>query len=76
VQRGGGADLSPTRIRKLKTCHTHGKGQVGRPAAGAALIDIGYSSMSELPQELNELKELHGVGQKAVHLLREAREQR
>jgi hypothetical protein len=50
--------------------------KVGRPAAGAALIDTGYSSMSELPQQLNELEELHGVGQTAVHLLREAREQR
>lgn len=48
--------------------------KVGRPAAGA-LIDAGYSSTSDLPEDLNELKILHGVGQKAVNLLNEAREQ-
>lgn len=47
---------------------------VGRPAAGA-LIDAGYTSMSDLPADLDELIELHGVGQKAVRLLRDAREQ-
>ena len=48
--------------------------KVGRPAAGA-LIDAGYSSLSDLPEELEELKELHGVGPKAIQLLKAAREQ-
>ncbi|EMY35225.1 hypothetical protein D477_005451 [Arthrobacter crystallopoietes BAB-32] len=47
---------------------------VGRPAAGA-LIDAGYSSISDLPEDLEELKELHGVGPKAIRLLRTVREQ-
>lgn len=47
--------------------------KVGRPAAGA-LIDAGYTSIADLPRDLDELKTLHGVGQKAVGLLTEARE--
>ncbi|GLB68743.1 hypothetical protein AHIS1636_31850 [Arthrobacter mangrovi] len=47
---------------------------VGRPAAGA-LIDAGYSSISDLPEDLEELKRLHGIGPKAIRLLRTAREQ-
>lgn len=46
--------------------------KVGRPAAGA-LIDAGYSSMADLPENLDELVTLHGVGPKAVGLLKEAR---
>lgn len=46
--------------------------KVGRPAAGA-LIDAGYSSLSDLPEDLDPLTELHGVGPKAVQLLKEAR---
>jgi endonuclease III len=45
---------------------------VGRPAAGA-LIDAGYATISALPEDLDELLTLHGVGPKAVSLLREAR---
>ena len=47
---------------------------VGRTAAGA-LIDAGYSSLADLPADLEELKELHGIGPKAIRLLRTAREQ-
>lgn len=49
--------------------------KVGRPAAGA-LIDAGYASIADLPGNLDELRKLHGVGQKAVGLLTEARERR
>jgi endonuclease III len=45
---------------------------VGRPATGA-LIDAGYAAISELPEDLDELLKLHGVGPKAVSLLNEAR---
>lgn len=46
--------------------------RVGRPATGA-LIDAGYSALSDLPADLDELTALHGVGPKAVRLLKEAR---
>lgn len=46
--------------------------KVGRPAAGA-LIDAGYSTSSDLPDDLEELLSLHGVGPRAVRLLKEAR---
>lgn len=45
---------------------------VGRPATGA-LVDAGYLRLAELPDDLDELLELHGVGPKAVRLLRAAR---
>lgn len=48
---------------------------VGRPATGA-LIDAGYAAISDLPEDLAELLELHGVGGKAVSLLRAARDGR
>lgn len=49
--------------------------RVGRPAAGA-LADAGYSSLDDLPADLESLLDLHGVGPKAVRLLAEARHSR
>jgi hypothetical protein len=46
--------------------------QIGRPASGA-LIDAGYRTLADLPADLEALLALHGVGPKAVRLLREAR---
>lgn len=45
---------------------------VGRPATGA-LIDAGYVLLADLPEDLDELLALHGVGPKAVRLLRDTR---
>jgi endonuclease III len=45
--------------------------RVGRPAAGA-LLDAGYRAIADLPVDLDELLTLHGVGPKAVRLLRQA----
>jgi predicted flap endonuclease-1-like 5' DNA nuclease len=45
---------------------------IGRPATGA-LIDAGYAALMDLPRNLDELLRLHGIGPKAVRLLREAR---
>jgi len=45
--------------------------QIGRPATGA-LIDAGYRTLADLPNDLDELLALHGVGPKAARLLREA----
>jgi hypothetical protein len=49
--------------------------RIGRPAVGG-LIDAGFRSIDELPEELDELSEIHGVGPKAIRLLREARDTR
>lgn len=49
--------------------------RIGRPATGA-LVDAGYASIDELPEDLSALLELHGVGPKAVALLAEARARR
>ena len=46
--------------------------KVGRPATGA-LVDAGYTSMDDLPDDLHELLAIHGVGHRAVELLREKR---
>jgi hypothetical protein len=46
--------------------------RVGRPATGA-LLDAGYRAIADLPADLDELLTLHGVGPKAVRLLRQAR---
>ncbi|BBZ55841.1 helix-hairpin-helix domain-containing protein [Mycolicibacterium phocaicum] len=46
---------------------------IGRPATGA-LIDAGYRTIADLPADLDELLPLHGVGPKAVRLLKEARQ--
>lgn len=48
---------------------------IGRPATGA-LMDAGYAAIPDLPDELDVLLKLHGVGPKAVRLLGEAREHR
>lgn len=45
--------------------------RVGRPATGA-LIDAGFRSLADLPDDLSELLPLHGVGPRAVALLTEA----
>jgi endonuclease III len=47
--------------------------RVGRPATGG-LVDAGYRSVADLPAELDELLALHGVGPRAVRLLREHRD--
>jgi hypothetical protein len=44
--------------------------RIGRPATGA-LLDAGYRA--DLPSDLDGLLALHGVGPKAVRLLRQAR---
>ncbi len=44
---------------------------IGRPATGA-LLAAGYRTLSDLPDDLDTLLTLHGVGPKAVRLLREA----
>ena len=49
--------------------------RIGRPAVGG-LIDAGFVRLEELPDELDELAGVHGVGPKAIRLLREARETR
>ncbi len=46
--------------------------RIGRPATGA-LVDAGYRSQADLPEDLEELLALHGVGPRAVRLLDEAR---
>ena len=45
--------------------------RIGRPATGA-LLDAGYRTLADLPTDLDELLALHGVGPKAVRLLRQA----
>ena len=44
---------------------------IGRPATGR-LLDAGYRTLGDLPVDLDSLLELHGVGPKAVRILREA----
>ncbi len=46
--------------------------RIGRPATGA-LVDAGYRSVSDLPEDLEELSNLHGVGPRAVAILKDAR---
>lgn len=46
---------------------------IGRPATGA-LVDAGYRTLADLPADLHELLALHGVGPKAVRVLRQARD--
>ncbi|RNL80838.1 helix-hairpin-helix domain-containing protein [Nocardioides marmorisolisilvae] len=45
---------------------------IGRPATGA-LLDAGFGSVADLPERLEDLLELHGVGPSAVRRLAEAR---
>lgn len=44
--------------------------RIGRPATGA-LLRAGYHVVSELPEDLEELLNLHGVGPRAIHRLRQ-----
>jgi uncharacterized protein YdhG (YjbR/CyaY superfamily) len=46
--------------------------RIGRPATGA-LLDAGYTSLADLPDDLDTLLELHGVGPSAVARLTAAR---
>ena len=46
--------------------------KVGRPATGA-LLNAGFRFLSDLPEDLEELGNLHGVGARAVALLQDAR---
>ena len=46
--------------------------KIGRPATGG-LVDAGYTLLSELPDDLDELLAIHGVGPRSVELLREDR---
>jgi hypothetical protein len=46
--------------------------RIGRPATGA-LIDAGYHTLADLPDDLGELEKLHGVGPRALRLLSAAR---
>jgi hypothetical protein len=46
--------------------------RIGRPATGA-LLDAGYRAIADLPADLDGLLDLHGIGPKAVRLLRQAR---
>ena len=46
--------------------------EIGRPARGA-LLAAGYSRLDQLPEISEaELKQLHGVGPKAIDILRRA----
>lgn len=49
--------------------------RIGRPATGA-LIDAGYITVESLPDDLNSLLPLHGVGPSAVRRLAEERTRR
>lgn len=46
---------------------------IGRPATGA-LIDAGYRRLSDLPERLEALLELHGVGPAAIRRLQAERD--
>jgi hypothetical protein len=47
--------------------------RIGRPATGA-LIDAGYRFLADLPDDLQSLRKLHGVGPRAIQLLTESRD--
>ena len=49
--------------------------RIGRPATGG-LIDAGFIRVEDLPEELDELARIHGVGPKAIRLLRAERDAR
>ncbi|MFI1461486.1 hypothetical protein [Nocardia carnea] len=46
--------------------------KIGRPATGA-LIDAGHRTLADLPEHLDDLLALHGMGPRAVRLLDAAR---
>jgi hypothetical protein len=45
---------------------------IGRPATGA-LIDAGFRALLDLPDDLEELASIHGVGPSAIKRLHAAR---
>jgi hypothetical protein len=47
--------------------------RIGRPATGG-LLDAGYRTLADLPEDLDELASLHGVGPSAIARLRAARQ--
>lgn len=49
--------------------------RIGRPAVGG-LIDAGFVRIDDLPEELDDLRGIHGIGPKAIRLLLEARDAR
>lgn len=46
--------------------------EIGRPATGA-LVDAGYASLGDLPDDIDILLKIHGVGPSAVAKLKAAR---
>ena len=46
--------------------------RIGRPATGA-LVDAGYRTLADLPDDLTALGALHGVGPSAIARLGAAR---
>lgn len=48
--------------------------RIGRPATGA-LIDAGYTTLADLPDDLPSLASLHGVGPSAIRRLAAARDE-
>jgi hypothetical protein len=46
--------------------------RLGRPAV-RGLLDAGFVTLDDLPERLDELAGIHGVGPKAIRLLREER---
>jgi hypothetical protein len=46
--------------------------KLGRPATGA-LIDAGYTTLQDLPEDLDSLRDLHGVGPSAIKRLKASR---
>ncbi|WP_260760941.1 helix-hairpin-helix domain-containing protein [Mycobacterium sp. SMC-4] len=49
--------------------------RIGRPATGA-LIDAGYHTLADLPEDLAGLQSIHGVGPRAIDILARARADR
>ena len=49
--------------------------KIGRPATGA-LLDAGYRRLTDLPDDLDVLLQLHGVGPSAVGRLQAVRDGR
>lgn len=47
--------------------------RIGRPATGA-LLHAGYERLEDLPERLDSLLEIHGVGPVAVRRLQAARD--
>lgn len=75
---GGEADGGTAQARSRKPAPMVDRGpefddvKIGRPATGA-LIDAGFQKLADLPEDLDELLALHGVGPSAVKRLAAAR---